>query len=160
MTTIRIRSYMKGDKAFRRADNILSSVPIVTSRVVKELSKRTQISMKLRAPKDSGDLRRSISVKPVSRNRMEIVTGTGLDRPYDICQDQSFDPHWIHISQVKQGTKLKNWMLTHNRIFHKVRKWDSPRGFVDPTIDDYLIPNAPRIIKQVWDHVQMERKGG
>ena len=148
---ITIRTYMVGDKrAFKRIDKILADAPAIGRKTITELAKRTQISMKLRAPKDTGDLRRSISVRPVGMNSMEIITGSGLERPYDVYQDMGFRPHRVPVSKLKPSSiklrgiigKKKPRVITVRRADHKF--------FVDRTINEYLIPNTPRIVESVW----------
>lgn len=55
-----------------------------------------QKSAKLRAPSNTGDLRRSIKVREEKGGRWVLTVGS----PYGVYQEEGFRPHWIHRSMI------------------------------------------------------------
>ena len=160
MFTYTVRTRMAWDARLERdLRRFVAQSPMIPTRTNNELAKQTQTNMRMRAPKDTGDLHKSIQIRPRGKYRIDIMTGVGLDRPYDVYQDMGFKPHPVHISQVKTGTKPYRWMMAKGKKFKVVGKWDKPRGFVEPTITDFLIPNAPRIIEGEFNRFMRETFG-
>jgi hypothetical protein len=127
-------------------------LPVIGFRTINEIAKRTQLSMKLRAPRDRGDLRDSIQINVLSQSRLELSTGNGLERPYDVYQNYGFTPHFVHISMIKAGN-LQRFMTSRGIRMVMVRKH---KPFVEPTITEYLIPNAPIIVQQIFEQFLKE----
>lgn len=71
--------------------------------LMKELNKESEKFMKdvrksakLRAPKNTGELRRSILLKKEGKNRWLIT----VESPYGVYQEEGFKPHFIHRSMI------------------------------------------------------------
>jgi len=149
-------SYYMDFKATMAGDNRLTAhikrmktdLPMIGFRTIRELAKRTQISMKLRAPMDTGDLRKSIEVRVISQQKLMLTTGNGLERPYDVYQEYGFSPHFVHISMINPQAKLRRWMASKGKRVVRVKK---SKPFVEPTITEYLIPNTPVIVQQIFE---------
>lgn len=147
---ISARTYMRGDKrAERKINKITTGIETrVGMRTINEIAKRTQISMKLRAPRDTGDLRRSISIRVVGPKRMELMIGTGLERPYDVYQDYGYAPHRVPVEKLKPtSVKLQGIISRGKPKVITVRRF---KPFIEPTIEEYLRPNVHRIVNDVW----------
>lgn len=90
--------------------------------------KAVRKSAKLRAPRDTTELTKSISLKKL-KNGWELI----VDSPHGRYQEEGFKPHWIHTD-----------MITSNKIksegFIKVSK---SKPFVKPALEHNLssLPN-------------------
>ena len=123
--------------------------------IMTDVATRTQISMKLRAPKGklshpTKTLRESISLERLSKNRMQIVVGQGLYRPYAIYQEYGYSGHWV--------SKKKNPDVTFGKSPHRV--WIKPKPinmqgyYVGPTMR-----MVPTFIERAADVHWRRRKG-
>jgi len=98
--------------------------------ILKDVSTRTQISVKLRAPKDTGKLRQSISLEIPSKNMMQIVIGRGLTRAYAIYQEYGYVGHWV------SKTKNPDVMIgkSPHRVWVKEKPINMEGYYVGPTM--------------------------
>lgn len=64
--------------------------------------KDVQKSAKLRAPRDTKKLVRSIHVELTGKNQWTLF----VDSPEGVYQEEGFRPHWIHSSMIKGSNKL------------------------------------------------------
>ena len=63
--------------------------------IIEDVARRTQLSIKLRAPRHSGALRNSIMVYPTGKNQMRIDIGSGLPRGYALYQEYGYRGHLV-----------------------------------------------------------------
>jgi hypothetical protein len=87
-----------------------------------------QKSAKLRAPRFTGDLAKSITVKPVSKTEIHITTNV----PYAQYQETGFVPHWVsrrHASvnewMKKKGLKDIGMFVSKYKPFMRPAAWDN-----------------------------------
>jgi hypothetical protein len=99
-------------KGLTRTNKFFTSLPRNVSNAVRkqqlEFMKAVQKSAKLRAPRWSGELARSIHLKKKDRN-VVILT---VDSPYGQFQEFGYKPHRVHRSlATRAGRKIGDWMI-------------------------------------------------
>ena len=103
-----------------------------------EFSKLVQKSAKLRAPRDTGRMARSIIVFKEGKSWVLEVQS-----PYGRFQEEGFRPHWIHTDQITGSNKLEQ-IYGGKRGFIFVSKFTP---FIKPALAQGLI-NLPNLIQR------------
>ena len=89
---------MKGFKETERWINeIRTRMPTLSIEMAQEVANSLSKSMKLRAPRATGNLANSISVKPFKKDFLVTV-----DAPYGVAQEYEFTPHLIPLEFIFQ----------------------------------------------------------
>ena len=116
--------------------------------IIKDLAKRTQMSMVFRAPKDTGMLRLSIEATPKGSNSIEVSAGnqytTREGHDYAADQGLGFTPHFVSAYRPE----VRMWLRRHGYHANKhgliyAKKF---KPFFLETINYYL---TPQLITQV-----------
>ena len=119
--TIQIQVQIKGIK---RTQKFFANFPKATSQelILKtdEFMKFVQKSAKLRAPRFTGALARSIILKKTKKNEIKII----VESPYGVFQDSGFKPHYVQLFRsTRAGGVVADWAAakgiqpTKNSIF-------------------------------------------
>lgn len=96
-----------------------------------EFARAVQKSAKLRAPRNTGALAKSITVKR-GNNKIEIT----VDSPYGIFQEQGFTPHWVHTGMPnRSGGTIGSALKMRRRGFVFVRGF---KPFIVPALEQGL----------------------
>lgn len=77
----------------RLSKNLRKEVNKESGKFMKDVQK----SAKLRAPKNTGKLRRSIKVREEKGGRWVLT----VESPHGVFQEEGFKPHWIHRSMIE-----------------------------------------------------------
>lgn len=87
-------------KGLNKMNGMLSSLP---SELMDAISKEcysfmmsVKKSAKLRAPKNTGELRKSIKLNNKSKNKWVLT----VESPYGVYQEEGFKPHAVHMSMI------------------------------------------------------------
>ena len=129
-----IQIQLKGmDKTNQFLVNIPREIQRDLSKTVERFASFVQRSAKLRAPRFTGKLAKSIVVKKIRANRIEI----NVESPIGIFQEEGFNSHWIHKSAVSpSGDKFSDWLdskgYSGRSKFFKVKK-HTP--FIKPALE-------------------------
>lgn len=92
-----------------------------------EFMRFVQKSAKLRAPRFTGQLAESITVRRIG-NQINLL----VDSPYGIFQEQGFTPHWVHKSMGNFGLWLAIKGYTGNKDFFYVKQF---KPFIFPALE-------------------------
>ncbi len=120
-------------RGVKRVNNFLIRLTRNTEKEVKnemmEFNKFVQKSAKLRAPRDTGDLAKSINVR---ENKNQIIIS--VDSPYGIFQEKGFRPHWVHADMPdRRGNTIGS--VLNRRGFIYVRNF---KPFIIPALESAL----------------------
>ncbi len=90
----------------REAIRTLSRIPRELNREISrgsgEFMKNVRKSAKLRAPRDTSQLKDSIKLEKLKNGWI-----INVESPYGIYQEEGFKPHWVHSDMIKGSNKLK-----------------------------------------------------
>jgi hypothetical protein len=129
-------------KGAKEVSNLLVMIPKRMQEEVlianDEFARFVQKSAKLRAPRDTGDLSRSIIVKK-GKMKVEII----VDSPYGIFQELGFRPHWVHSSMSSRGAGTIGSRLG-KRGFIFVREF---KPFITPALE-MAITRLPMMLQR------------
>ena len=109
--------------------NLPKELPKAISKECNQFMKDVQKSAKLRAPRDTGKLSKSIHVELTGKNQWTLI----VDSPYGVYQERGFRPHFIYSkgSNVMGRQSNKFWATG----FHWVSK-HTP--FIKPALEHNL----------------------
>ncbi len=103
-----------------------------------QFMKSVQKSAKIRAPRRTGQLAKSITVRKVGNNQIRLI----VESPYGIYQERGFAPHWVHaLMPTKSGGTIGQAMNIAG--FAYVVKFTP---FVKPALEMGL-SNLPTMLK-------------
>lgn len=111
-------------RGIKRTQKFMASLSRTTNQelILKmdEFMKFVQKSAKLRAPKFTGALARSIILRKTRKNEIKII----VDSPYGIFQEEGFRPHYVQLFRsTRAGGTVADWAAakgispTKNSIF-------------------------------------------
>ena len=110
-----------------------------------EFMKRVQKSAKLRAPRFTGQLAESISVKKTGKN-IVILT---VDSPYGIFQETGYKPHIVsRYMNSRAGYRIGDWMDAHG-IKGKYMTVSKFHPFIGPALSVELQRLSDRLSESV-----------
>ena len=88
-----------------KVENLFRNLPKEMQKEINKDSmtfmKRVRKSAKLRAPRDTGELAKSIMI--TGKDKKIILS---VSAPYAVFQEYGFKPHWIHSDMIKGSNKL------------------------------------------------------
>jgi len=109
-----------------------------------QLAKDIQKSAKLRAPRWTGNLARSIKVRIENRDKI-IVEATA---PYAAAQEFGFRPHFVYAetSARNQGLLVAHWLQAKiGTIYHKVYVKHRGHGYMVPALEFHIAKFAQQM---------------
>lgn len=99
-------------RGLKRLNRFMINLPKHTEKEIFKKSKEFMVfvkkSARLRAPKSTGELARSINFKV--KGKQIVLT---VDSPYAIFQEEGFTPHWVHA-----GLPTRNSLGTIGNAFN------------------------------------------
>ena len=103
---VHIKGIEKVNKFFRVFPNNLSKE---INNQMYEFMKRVATNAKMRAPRWTGKLARSISIKREKKNIVVLV----VDSPYGIFQETGYRPHYVELRRsTRVGGVVADWAAT------------------------------------------------
>ena len=87
-------------------------------------------SARLRAPKDTGELRESIKLLPISKGKNVKKWRLVVDAPHAIFQETGFTPHYFFAGKTFNSSKMMPG------VKYYVSKWTP---FVEPALQKQLV---------------------
>lgn len=119
--------------------------------------RETQKSAKLRAPRWTGQLARSIKVFKKGKNQISLI----VDSPYGYFQEFGFRPHYVQLSRsTRAGATVADWAASKGispwkgSIFVSGR----PRPFIIPALEMNLSKLPNLLQRGTKNAIQMSKR--
>jgi hypothetical protein len=138
---IMISVKIKGDKELiAKLKKIQANTPYVSSMMLNDIARSIQRSAKLRAPRFTGSLAQSITVRPLSNWHVQCAA-TELYAGY---QEFGYTPHWV---KVWGRPALEAWTLAKLGFIPRDIYVSKFTPFFEPAVKA-VVPKVPAIIKK------------
>jgi len=100
--------------------------------IIQTLADQTATGMRMRVPRDTGKLAKSIEVKPRGKYGIEISVGGTASRPYVFYQEEGYTPHGVAITRPEVNAYIKRHGIKVKGKYLWVSKYTP---FVKPTLE-------------------------